>query len=120
MDSKDSPPYQQNPPEVLAAPQYYGDGKDDLAYRPMSSGLESVWDDAGKEVVPPSQHLVIPSGSTAPDYQDQERPSEQKPSREYCGLSKKLFLLLVAAVIIIIIGIALGVGLGIGLTSKSS
>ena len=82
-----------------------------------SPGLQSVWEEEGqKEVVPPRQRPEpdgLPPGILGYGTEDDR-------SRTYCGLSKKWFFLLLAAIIIVILGIALGVGLGVGLKQKKS
>ena len=84
-----------------------------------SPGLESIWDSEGlKEVVPtPEQQQQDPPGMLG--YNGEK---EEASERTHCGAGKKLFFIILAAVVIVILGIALGVGLGVGLnkTQKSS
>ena len=130
-----APPYQrhqgQYSPDFNEVPRseggysYDGHRLSDKIHRPRSPRAESpipIWEDEGaKEVVDhPSEHPYRypqpdqkekPVGLGVYEYEDERRPS----SREYCGLSKKWFFILMAGIILIICGIALGAGLGVGL-----
>ena len=77
-----------------------------------------MWDAEGaKEVVPPEtehyhQHRY---GDVPPGFFAHGRNAEHDDDREFFGLSRKRFFVMVALPIILIIAVGLGVGIGVEL-----
>lgn len=63
-----------------------------------------------KEAYRPDPALGAPEAVVAGD---------EKRERRFCGLRKRMFILLLVVAAIIILGIALGVGLGVGLNNNN-
>lgn len=105
------------PNEVKTNPDLVTPADSPLSFHPdiRSPGLESVWSgDQGKEVVPPDETPDYPQGKipAAPIEPDQAIP----PKQRICGISRSLFLIILAFLIILTVG--LGIGLGVGLGTK--
>ena len=114
--------------EYFQVPQYENASSNPehrLSNKELSPELESpipVWsEESAKEVVYGQasrtddylqsqwQHAYLPE----PSGSEVKRSSDD--SREYCGMRRKPFFVLIASIFLVLLAIALGIGLGLGL-----